>query len=649
MARTIRATDLFDLQFVGTVSTSGDRVAYTITWPDEATDVNRSTVHLFEDGASRQLLDGHRDLSPSFSPDGTRLAFLRVEPKAKPQPAILTIATGEVSVIPGYEEEAVEQISWIGDDRVLVRATLRPEELRGLDDDELKRRPLVTTTLDYRFNGRGTTANARRQVDVVTLADNTINRLTTPGIDHSAAAVSPDGNHVLVVADSEDDADITGRTSVWLLSIAGEAPVRMTPQPGGWGAVGFTADGRPYATGEIDPLQPNLSRPFLLAPEDVPVVLGPHDVNCAAAIGGGAAARVAPGVIFMPGIRGTTVSIDRYHDTTGDLETVASGPFVITSFDLIDNGERIIAAVNTPTRPTELWEFANGESGEMEGKVLVSLNHDLLDELDLATPELITVPSTDGAMVEALLVRPPASANAVTPGPGLIYIHGGPMSAYTQSFFDEFQMAAADGYTVIAGNPRGSDGYGEEWVSCIAGDLGNKDWEDIQSLTDHLAALDTVDADRLGIGGGSYGGFMTSWAIGHTDRYKAALVERAVTNWETMAGTSDIGSWFMAMLLFADWHTGLDKLRELSPMAHADKVRTPTLVVHSEEDWRCPIEQAEQFFSVLRRNQVDVTLARFPGENHELSRTGSPKHRVERLRLVHDFYAKHLLDRASQV
>lgn len=644
MSRTIRATDLFDLQFVGTVSTSGDRIAYTVTWPDQETDVNRSTLHILENGASRQLLEGHSDVSPSFSPDGERLAFLRSEPKAKPQPAILTIATGDVTIIPGYEEEAAHQIDWVDNERVLIRATRRPDDLVGLDDDELKRRPLVTTRLDYRFNGLGTTLHARRQVDVVTLADNSLDRLTTPGIDYSAAAVSPDGTSVLVVAAPENDADLTGRTSVFLVSTTGQAPALMTPQPGGWGGVGFTADGRPYATGEIDPVQPNLGRPFLLTPGDIPIVLGPHDVNCAAAIGGGAAARVAPSAIFMPGIRGTTVTVDRYDDTTGDIETVASGPFVITSFDLIDDGNVIIAAVNTPTRPTELWEFRDGK-----GTVLVSLNDDLLAELDLVEPELISVPSTDGAMVEALLVRPPASANAEASGPGLVYIHGGPMSAYTQSFFDEFQMAAADGYTVIAGNPRGSDGYGEEWVSCIAGALGDKDWEDVQALTDHLAALDTVDETRLGIGGGSYGGFMTSWAIGHTDRYKAALVERAVTNWETMAGTSDIGSWFMGMLLFADWHHGLDKLRELSPMTYADKIRTPTLVVHSEEDWRCPIEQAEQLFSVLRRNGVDATFARFPGENHELSRSGSPKHRVERLRLVHDFYARHLLDRSSQI
>ena len=318
---------------------------------------------------------------------------------------------------------------------------------------------------------------------------------------------------------------------------------------------------------------------------------------------------------------------------------------MITSFDLLGGrSDAVVAAVTTPTRPAELWRF------DPDGhEVLVSLNDKLLAELDLATPERITVSSTGGAEVEALLVRPPASAHTSDPGPGLVYVHGGPMSAYTEAFFDEFQMAAADGYTVIAGNPRGSDGYGEEWLTAIRGALGEKDWDDVQALTDHLAGLDSVDEAKIGIGGGSYGGFMASWAISHSDRYEAALVERAVTNWETMAGTSDIGSWFLPMLLDADWHAGRDSLRHQSPMEHADRITTPTLILHSEEDWRCPIEQAEQLFAVLRRNGVDVTLARFPGENHELSRSGSPRHRVERFRIVHDFFAEHLLDRPSRL
>lgn len=644
MPRTIRATDLFDLRSVGAVAIHGRRVAYTIGWPDEESDEPRSTIHLFEHDESRQLTDGHRDAAPVFSPDGTRIAFTRSEPEGKPQAAVVSVETGAVEIVSGYEDDKVQQVEWVDDDRLLIRATSRPDEYVGLDDDEIKRRPLVTRRLDYRYNGLGTTLHARRQVDIVSLVDHSRLRLTRAGIDHPAAAVSPDGARVLVVAVTDDDGDIRGTTQVWSVSTAGDSPVLLTPEPGRWGSVGYTSDGRPWAGGEPNPVQPGFSRPHLLFETASPQVLGPHDVNSAAAIGGSAGARVLPGALYMAGIRGTTISIDRYDDRTGDLTTVAGGPFVINAFDVADDGENIVAAVATPTRPAELWEFEGGTS-----RVLVSLNEQVLADLDLAEPEVISVPSTDGVEVEALLVRPPESVAGTAPGPGLLYIHGGPMSAYTRTFFDEFQMAAADGYTVIAGNPRGSDGYGEEWARSITGALGQKDSDDIEALTNHLAALDTVDAGRIGIGGGSYGGFMTSWTIGNTDRYRAALVERAVTNWETMAGTSDIGSWFLPMLVGADWHTGLDELRALSPMAVADNVATPTLIIHSEEDWRCPIEQAEQFFAVLRRNGVDVTFARFPGENHELSRSGSPKHRVERLRLVHDFYAAHLLDRASRI
>ena len=648
MPRTLRATDLFELRAIGSVAVGDDLIAYTVTWNDEPTDEPRSTIHLLQGDHRHQLTNGHRDTAPTISPDGTRIAFLRCEAKGKPQAAIVSIDSGNVETITGYANERVEQAAWIDNQRLLVRATRRPTELAEADDDELARRPLVTKRLDFRYNGRGTTVYANRRVDIVELDDaghNTtaVHSLTQLDVDHEAAAASPDGRTVVVVAPTDTDADITGRNHVWSLPIGGGEAQQLTTEPGRWNGVGFTADGRPFAIGDIDPKQPGLARPHILAGDEDPSVLGPHDINASAAIGGSAGARVVDGALYLPGIRGTTISVDRYDDTTGELTTVAGGSLVVTSFD-VSSDDAIIAAVSTPTRPAELWRF--GPDGH---EVLVSLNDELLAELDLAEPELVHVRSTDGVDVEALLVRPPAAANASNPGPGLIYIHGGPMGAYTQSFFDEFQMAAADGYTVIAGNPRGSDGYGEAWMRAITGDLGNRDWADVQALTDHLAALETVDADRIGIGGGSYGGFMTSWAIGHTHRYRAALVERAVTNWETMAGTSDIGSWFLDMLLEASWEHDLDRLRALSPMQHAGNISTPTLILHSEEDWRCPIEQAEQLFAVLRRNKVDVTLARFPGENHELSRGGSPHHRVERLRLVHDFYATHLLDRPSQI
>ncbi|MGB5758673.1 MAG: prolyl oligopeptidase family serine peptidase, partial [Acidimicrobiales bacterium] len=245
--------------------------------------------------------------------------------------------------------------------------------------------------------------------------------------------------------------------------------------------------------------------------------------------------------------------------------------------------------------------------------------------------------------VEAFVVRPPTSAPATTATrPGLVYVHGGPMFQYGLGFFDEFQIAAACGYVVIGGNPRGSDGYGEAWARSIVGGLGDKDWADVSAIADHLQAMPEVAADRIGIGGGSYGGFMAAWALAHDQRFGAGLVERAVTSWNTMFGTSDIGNWFTAMMLDATVESAPDRVTDRSPLHHAAAITAPTLIVHSEQDWRCPIEQAEQLFAAIRRNGGRATLVRFPGENHELSRSGKPSHRVERFEIVHEFFARHL-------
>ncbi|MEL6983353.1 MAG: prolyl oligopeptidase family serine peptidase, partial [Actinomycetota bacterium] len=168
------------------------------------------------------------------------------------------------------------------------------------------------------------------------------------------------------------------------------------------------------------------------------------------------------------------------------------------------------------------------------------------------------------------------------------------------------------------------------------------DWMDVTALADHLAADPDVDGDRLGIGGGSYGGFMTGWVLARDHRFSAGLVERAVTSWTTMYGTSDIGSWFTEMTIGATLEDNPEEVRRQSPLTEAAAITTPTLIVHSEEDWRCPIEQAEQLFSAIRRNGGDAILVRFPGENHELSRSGIPSHRMERLEIVHEFYARHV-------
>jgi dipeptidyl aminopeptidase/acylaminoacyl peptidase len=227
--------------------------------------------------------------------------------------------------------------------------------------------------------------------------------------------------------------------------------------------------------------------------------------------------------------------------------------------------------------------------------------------------------------------------------PLLLNIHGGPASQYGFGFFDEFQVYAGAGYGVIYTNPRGSQGYGEAFTRAVIGDWGGGDFADVMAgLDEALRRFDFIDPERLGVMGGSYGGFLTSWTVGHTDRFKAGCSERAVNDQLGMFGNSDIGHLYnvveLGFLPWESWQVYLDR----SPLTYAKDITTPLLIIHSEDDLRCPIEQAEQLFVALKTLRKEALFVRFPDENHELSRSGKPRHRLERFRIILDWFGKYL-------
>jgi dipeptidyl aminopeptidase/acylaminoacyl peptidase len=224
------------------------------------------------------------------------------------------------------------------------------------------------------------------------------------------------------------------------------------------------------------------------------------------------------------------------------------------------------------------------------------------------------------------------------PFPVLLSIHGGPHHQYGYALFDEAQVYAGAGYAVVLGNPRGSSGYGEAFGRCIVGDLGPREEADLLALLDAALADPDLDGRRVGVMGGSYGGFMTTWLAGRTDRFAAGISERAVNDWATESGTSDFG-W-----PFVETYVGEDpeRIAAQSPLTWADEIRMPMLLIHSEEDWRCALEQAQRLFTVLKRNRVETELLLFPGEGHELTRSGLPSHRLARFEAILAWWARHL-------
>jgi dipeptidyl aminopeptidase/acylaminoacyl peptidase len=241
----------------------------------------------------------------------------------------------------------------------------------------------------------------------------------------------------------------------------------------------------------------------------------------------------------------------------------------------------------------------------------------------------VTASAPDGYPVHGWVVRPPRPG----PHPVLLMIHGGPFTQYGWRLFDEAQVYAAAGYAVVMGNPRGSSGYGEAHGRAIIGDVGAASAADLMTLLDQALKAEDLDGARVGVLGGSHGGFMTTWlAAHHGDRFRAAISERAVNAIDSFTGSSDIG-WF-----FADRLWGTDPAK--SPLAYADAISVPLLIVHSEHDWRCPVEQAQRLYVALKLRGAQVEMLLFPGEGHELSRSGRPSHRIARFEAILDWFGR---------
>ena len=320
-------------------------------------------------------------------------------------------------------------------------------------------------------------------------------------------------------------------------------------------------------------------------------------------------------------------------DGSSAPETLAEGTFEVKGWDAA--GGEVVHTLTTATAPTELYR------GETR---LTSVGDAFRRGRELVEPERFTAASADGTEVEAWMV-PPLGAEPGRRYPVLLNIHGGPFTQYGNHLFDEFQVYAAAGYAVVYSNPRGSSGYTEEWGRAIRGPngWGSVDYEDLMAVTDEaVRRFDYCDPDRLGVLGGSYGGFMTSWIVGHTDRFRAAISERAVNNLVSFFGSSDQGFTFKGYFGSFLWED-VDTYLRLSPQTYAEQITTPVLILNSEDDLRCPVEQGEQLFTVLRLLGKDVEFVRFPhGEGHELSRSGSPAHRVQRFEVVLDWFERKL-------
>jgi len=413
--------------------------------------------------------------------------------------------------------------------------------------------------------------------------------------------------------------------------------VRTVHRDGGWGAVVYAGDA-PAAVGAPELfLWPEPASLWSLADPENPVDLLPGLDRSIEGV-----QRRGERLFFLVE-EGGEKHLVRWTAGEEPVRVLDPVPFV-SAFDASPENGSVAWVATGPTDPGELYR-SDGTGAEKLAELdpLTRLNEDFRNEAETVTPVRFPV-EVDGVSIDAWVYLPPGEGVV----PVLLNIHGGPATQYGCGFFDEFQVYTGAGYAVVACNPRGSSGRGKDYLRAVRKKAwGEVDRRDILACLDAaLERFDRLDTERIGVMGGSYGGFMTAWLIAHTDRFVSAVVERGLLDWATFSGNSDIGAIFSRMYLDVG-----PRERELqtakSPFTWVDRVHTPTLIIHSEQDYRCPIDQAERYFAALLENGVEAEFLRFPGESHELSRSGDPKHREARFRAILEWHGRFLKPREA--
>jgi len=605
------------------LSPDGTRVAYVVSTPNLEED--RYDRVIWVEGG--QFTAGPGDSSPRWSPDGSGLAFLRSIDGSTAQVAIIPADGGDSRTVTDFEL-GVEALEWSPDgDRLVVVAVTYGDEWADLDDDERSRRPRRINSVPYRFDTRagGWTHDRKRHLWLVDANGDEEPRCLTPGeFDEDSPAWAPNGSHVAFISDRDPGHGLVSGNDVWQVDVESGTAAKVTDR-GFWSAVSYRSDGTLHLLGNVESRYPVDA--YLYRREDdgsLTDLTGHLDRSSVSLSAGPAAIRWDDQdaiVGFEDAGRFGIISVT----PEGTIDTLVRGDKVVTGHDAADR--RLVYTASTWDSPGELIS---------DGTPLTHLND---ADLDLAVPDHFTVES-GGHEIDVWVYLPAGDSRV----PLLLNIHGGPASQYGYGFFDEFQVYAGAGYGVVACNPRGSAGRGREFVKAVVGEgWGKVDRADISAAVEAaLTRHDRLEDTRMGIMGGSYGGFMTAWMIGQEDRWRSAIVERALISWTSFSGTSDIGGVFPENYTEASYPDAWDTWWRLGPLALADGVTTPTLVLHAENDYRCPIEQAEQYFMALLRNGTTTELLRFPGEGHEMSRSGKPRHRLERFAAILDWHERHI-------
>jgi dipeptidyl aminopeptidase/acylaminoacyl peptidase len=688
--RPIAETDLFQFVWVADpqISPDGKQVVFVRVSADKKKDGYDTALWIVPTDAgqpARPFTAGPRDSAPRWSPDGRWLAFLRApdakdtkgdaksDTPADPQLWLISAAGGEAVALTDIPEGAGAAAWSPAGKTIAFIASANDKDLAAWEkrkkgekvEEEHKSDVRVVSRAIYRMNGQGyLDATRPGHLWTVTVPATAGASLPTPRqitrgtFNEEGLTWSPDGSLLYFTSERVKESYYESQSDdLWSVPAAGGEPQKVVDIDGPVGTFALSRDGKRVAfTGYLnaDPVrsynQPDLFVATLGASAPPRNLTVDFDYDADGGLSGDQHAprggSPTPLVWSADGRSILTVTLERgranlrrFDAATGKSDLVTQGDQEVAAYSATPDGAHFALVISTPTVIGDLYAF--DAAANARPRRLTGLNDELFSGFDLTAPEEIEYASFDGKKIEAWVQKPPRFDPAKK-YPLILNIHGGPHAAYGYTFDHEFQWMAAKGYVVLYPNPRGSSAYGQDFGNIIQYHYPGDDYKDLMAGVDELLRRGLVDPQKLGVTGGSGGGILTNWVITQTDRFAAAVAQRSISDWSSFWYTADFAQFQPGWFHGAPWEDPQD-FAARSPITHIAKVKTPLMLIEGEADYRTPSTSGgEQMFRALKYLKVPVVMIRFPGESHELSRSGKPWHRVERLQHIVAWFDKYL-------